>query len=158
MSEEYTTIDREFDWDDEISNEGSEFTLLPEGEYEFEVTKVERGRSKGSSKLPACNMAIITLRVSDGRQSTLITDQLVLHSKVEWKLCQFFVAIGQKKHGEPLRMNWSAVTGAKGRCKVYVDEWEGRDGSIKKNNKIDRYLDPDEVPVAAAPQQSSYWG
>ena len=33
-------------------------------------------------------------------------------------LSAFFGAIGQKKHGEPLRMNWNSVIGAKGVCRI----------------------------------------
>ena len=45
-------FERELNWDDEISQE-SEFTLLEDGDYDFEVTKFERGRSNGSEKIPA---------------------------------------------------------------------------------------------------------
>ena len=31
-------------WDDEFTNEQQEFVLLPEGEYPFEVTQMERAR------------------------------------------------------------------------------------------------------------------
>ena len=158
MENTVTTVDREFTWDDTIENDGSDFQVLPEGEYDFTVTKFERGRSAGKGKLPPCNMAILTLRVSDGNGSTTITDNLLLHSKAEWKLCQFFRSIGQKKHGEPLRMNWSAVMGATGRCKVIVEPWIGNDGKEHQSNKIDRYIDPDDVPVAPAqPTQKRYW-
>jgi len=133
-------FERELNWDDEISQE-SEFTLLEDGDYDFEVTKFERGRSNGSEKIPASNMAILTLRVSDGSAYTSIIERLILHTKMEWKLSQFFCSIGQKKHGEPLRMNWNKVLGAKGRCKVYVDTYTTDRGEERKTNKISKFYD-----------------
>lgn len=133
-------FERELNWDDEISQE-SEFTLLEDGDYDFEVTKFERGRSNGSEKIPASNMAILTLRVSNGSASTSIIERLILHTKMEWKLSQFFCSIGQKKHGEPLRMNWNKVLGAKGRCKVYVDTYTTDRGEERKTNKISKFYD-----------------
>lgn len=140
--------ERELGWDDEIQQE-SEFTLLDEGDYDFEVTKLERGRSNGSDKIPPSNMAILTLKVTDGRNSTTITERLVLHTILEWKLSQFFIAIGQKKHGKPLKMNWNRVVGAKGRCKVKVESYTNKYGEEKQSNRIDKYYD------YIAPQPSS---
>ena len=40
-------IERELGWDDEISNDGEEFTVLPAGDYDFEVVAFERGRHDG---------------------------------------------------------------------------------------------------------------
>ena len=153
----------EMDWNSTIENDGEDYTLLDEGDYCFEVTKFERGRSQGG-KLPPCPMAMLTLRVTDPATgaATTIIDNLVLHSNLEWKLAQFFRSIGQKKHGEPLRPNWNTVEGSRGRCHVYIDEFKGRDGDTKKNNKIGKYLDPDpnaEAPASApAAPPKSYWG
>ena len=148
MSENFTSVDREFSWDDTIQNEGSEFTLLPEGCYRFTVEKFERGRSSGKGKIPACNMALLTLRVSAavGSQSAIIEDSLLLHTKMEWKLCQFFLAIGQKKHDEPLRMNWQTVPGSSGWCEVKIETWTGNDGKERQSNRIVRYIDPADAP------------
>lgn len=140
-----TNYEREFGWDDEIVNE-SEFTLLPEGDYNFEVTKFERGRHAGSAKLPPCNKAELTVKITsdDGKQSTTLQHNLFLHTKCEGLLSEFFISIGQKKHGEPLRMNWPAVIGAKGRCTVYIDKYTKKDGSAGESNKIKRFLEPAE--------------
>lgn len=134
-------VGREFGWNEEIKNDGNDFTLLNEGEYPFEIQKFERGRSRGSDKMPPCNMAILTIRVDD---QTTLTERLVLHSKMEWKLCQFFTSIGLRKHGEKIRMDWSKVTGAKGRCKVVVEDYIDKNGATKYTNRIDKFLDPAE--------------
>ena len=76
-------IERELGWDDEISRE-SDFTIIPEGDYNFTVTGFERGRYDGSEKLPPCNMAIVSLAVTlpDGSTATL-KHRLFLHTRCE---------------------------------------------------------------------------
>ena len=94
------------DWGDEISNDNT-FVILPEGEYDFTVISFERGRHPGSEKLPPCHKAIITLKLYDSKGNEAeLKHNLFLHSKCEGMLCNFFTAIGQRKRGEPLRMNW----------------------------------------------------
>ena len=48
------------EWDSIIEKE-SEFVLLDDGEYDFTVTDLERGRFDGSEKMSACPMAKVTL-------------------------------------------------------------------------------------------------
>jgi hypothetical protein len=62
-----STTGREYSWDDQIEKD-SEFILLPEGDYDFEVMSFERGRHAGSDKLPPCNKAI--LAISKARRAT----------------------------------------------------------------------------------------
>lgn len=166
-------VARELGWDDEISQE-STFTLLDEGDYRFRIEKFERGRHNGSTKLPACNKAILTLSIldEDGNKLSDLTHNLFLHSSVEGLLSSFFLAIGQKKHGEPLRMNWGAVTGSSGWCHIFVDTYTKNDGSEGKSNKIKYFIDPEKAPAGATasapvqqppqqpPQQTSFsgWG
>lgn len=51
------------DWNDVIENDGQEFIIFPEGDYNFTVTAFERGRFPGSAKMLACNKAALTLQV-----------------------------------------------------------------------------------------------
>ena len=128
-----TNIEREFGWDDTIQKE-NEFVLLPAGDYEFEVEKFERARYNGGEKFPPCNMAKLTIKVfaSDGRVASII-HSLVLHSRTEGKLSEFFAGIGQKKKDEPLRMNWNLVPGSRGRCKVGIKKYNDNEyNEIKK--------------------------
>jgi hypothetical protein len=147
------TTGYELSWDGPIEND-SQFTLLPEGEYDFEVMAVERGRHDGSAKLPPCNKAVVTIRLSspDGPSST-IQHNFFLHSSTEGILCAFFVAVGLRKHGEKFTMNWPATVGKRGRCKVGIRTWTGKDGQEMKSNQIQRFLEPSEAPAAkpAAP-------
>lgn len=143
--------DRMFDWGDTIQNDSS-FTLLPKGIYPFTVTAFERGDHPGSDKIPPCKMAKLTITIDGGALGTTeTTERLFLHSRQEWKLCQFFTAIGARKHGEAMAMDWNRVAGATGWAEVEVNEFTGRDGTPYKNNRITRYLDPAEVAKSAAP-------
>ena len=144
-------MDQEFGWDDVIENDGKGWVLLPDGEYPFTVLSFERKRYGGSAKLPPCNQAELTIEIDGGSLGkTTVFHSLFLHTKTEGLLCAFFTSIGQRKHGEPLRMNWPAVIGAKGRCKVYIDKWTGRDGKERESNKIDKFLEPEGAAEAAA--------
>ncbi|MDE5564851.1 MAG: hypothetical protein K2I93_06820, partial [Oscillospiraceae bacterium] len=116
--------DGAFGWDDEIQEESS-FVLLPEGDYRFRITKLDKGRYDGGAKISACPKAIVTFCVNalDGSE-VFITENLLLHKKMEWKLSQFFASIGMKAKGEKLKMNWSpALIGKTGVCKVIVHEY-----------------------------------
>lgn len=145
-------FERELGWEDEISKE-SEFVLLPEGDYDFTVVNFSRGRFAGSAKLPACNKAELKIEVRDNKgNKATINHDLYLHTKTEGLLSAFFIAIGQKKHGEPLKMNWNAVVGAQGRCKVVIDTWTGNDGSQRQNNKISKFYEPQQP----ATQQTTF--
>ena len=137
--------DRELQWDDTITNDGQDYITLPEGDYAFTVESFERGRHNGSEKLPPCNKAIIHLLIETPQGNAVIQHQLFLHSKTEGMLSAFFTAIGQKKKGEKITMNWNAVTGAKGRCRVYVDTWKGSDGEERKSNQVRRFYEPEEA-------------
>lgn len=122
---------REFGWDDSIEKEGSDFILLPEGDYSFTVESYERGRHEGSEYIPPCPKAILSIRIDTNEGSTFIRHTLFLHSKRERQLGNFFLAIGEKKPGETVRMNWNAVPGATGRARIGVRKgtgnWEGKD-------------------------------
>lgn len=151
---------KELGWDDEISDEGEgySYTLLPEGDYEFTVAKFERARHAGSAKVPPCNMAKVTFTVWGAEDKTEITENYFLCKKFEWKLSQLFLSVGLKKHGEPLRMNWAALTGAHGKCRVYIDNYTKKDGTEGKSNKIRRLYAYDENvdTVKPAAQQHGY--
>ena len=141
--------EREFQWDDTITKDASEFIILPEGDYNFTVESFERGRHPGSDKLPACNKAILTLRIDTAEGTTKLTHNLFLHSKTEGLLSAFFSCIGQKKKGEPLKMNWQKVIGATGRCKIGIHTYT-KDGEERRNNDIKRFYPKDDGPAFKA--------
>ena len=132
------------DWDGVLENDGSEFPVLPEGDYTFEVTGFERGSFPGSEKMCACNKATLTLKIESEQGTANVFDDLILHKRMEWKLSQFFRAIGQKKKGERVTMNWNAVIGSRGRAHILVNKYTDRNGQERENNKVGKYLEYDE--------------
>lgn len=65
------------DWDGVLENDGSEFPVLPEGDYAFEVTGFERGSFPGSEKMCACNKETLTLKVEAEHILLLISTPIV---------------------------------------------------------------------------------
>lgn len=137
-------LGKELSWDSEISKE-SEFEILPEGVYDFTISALERGRFAGSDKMCACPSANLTLEVKDPvtGKSGKIFDTLYLNDKAEWRLSQFFTAIGQKKKGEPLRPNWNAVELSKGKLKLSINKYTDKNGNSKENNRVAEYMPPE---------------
>lgn len=120
MTQQYQQPEREFGWDDIIQKDATDSIVLAPGDYVFTVEKVERARyTPGpNSKLSACPMAKVVLRIDTEQGSAFANNNLYLHSSTEGLLSAFFSAIGQKKKGEPLKMNWQSVLGARGAVKI----------------------------------------
>lgn len=131
----------ELGWDDPIEHDSPEFVVLPEGDYEFEVIEFERARHPGSEKLPPCNKAIVHLKIEGPEGISIIRHNLFLHTITEGMLCAFFTGIGQRKKGEKIKMNWNQVIGSRGRAKVGIRKYEG-----KEYNEIKRFYEPEENP------------
>lgn len=129
------------DWDDGIEEDGKEFVLLPDGDYNFVVTNFERGRYPGSAKIPPCNKAIITVKVHTDKGDASIRLDFIMYRTLEWRLSSFFRCIGQKKHGEKLIMNWNKVVGAMGRGHVTQKTYRNQYGEEKTINDVDRFYD-----------------
>jgi len=146
-----------FDWDSEINNESSDYILLPEGDYDFTVEKFERGTFDGSEKLPPCKKAIVTFTIWGENDKISITENFLLCAQLEWKLSALFLSVGMKKHGEPLKMNWSGLPGQKGRCRLFIDDFTKKDGTQGHSNKIKKFYayddDVNTIKPAAANNQ-----
>lgn len=132
-----------FDWDDEIQDDGEQkvFVTLEEGDYDFEVTKFERGHytPKANAKTPACNQANMTLKIHTDNGDCFITENFPLASTMEWKISAFFRSIGLKKHGEKLQMKWTDAIGLKG--KAHITKTAGKKENTFFNN-VGYFIDP----------------
>lgn len=145
------------DWDDEISQD-SNFILLPEGDYDFTVDSFERGWYDGGKKIGPCKKAVVVLRIKGRDRDTgregeaFVRHQLLLNKKLENFLCEFFIAIGQRKKGEAMKMNWNMVPGSAGRAKIGIRTYNGKD-----YNEVKKFLDPAEAPAeAVAPKNPDF--
>ena len=134
----------EIGWDGPIENDGPEFITLPEGDYDFVVVEFERARHPGSDKLPPCNKAVVHVKIEASEGTTIIKHNLFLHSITEGMLCAFFVGIGQRKKGQKVTMNWNAVVGARGRCKVGIRKFTNDEGRTLEFNEIKKFYEPKE--------------
>lgn len=132
------------EWNDSIENDGQEFILLPEGDYNFTVIDFERGRFNGSAKIPACNKAIITVQVESKEGIATVKFDLILYRSLEFRLSGFFRSIGQKKHGEKLQMDWTKIIGKKGRAHFKQRSYVNLNGEEKFVNDIERFIDYNE--------------
>ena len=132
-----------FDWDDEIEDDGAQlsFVTLEEGDYEFEVVKFERGHytPKNNAKTPACNQAVVTLKIATDAGDCYIKENFPLASTMEWKISAFFRSVGLKKHGEKLKMKWTDAIGSKGMA--HIKKSAGSKEGMFFNN-VDYYIDP----------------
>lgn len=144
----------ELDFEGEISEESSGFTLLQEGDYDFTVNKVSRTRYSGGDNIPACNEVDVEISVWGANgQHTLQKVRFFLVKKFEWKLSQFFLCLGIKKHNEPLRMRWN-IEGMNGKCKLEVRDYTTKDGRHGQSNEVKYFYAYDEEVTTAlnAPQ------
>jgi len=129
------------DWNDSIESDGTEYILLPEGDYNFEVINFERGRFPGSAKIPACNKASIVVQVNTKDGVATVKFDLLLYRTLEWRISGFFRSIGQKKHGEKLTMDWNKVVGSKGRAHFKQRTYVNNQGEEKSINDIAYFID-----------------
>jgi len=143
LGTEITRTEGELGWNDVIENDSPEFVILPDGDYDFEVIDFERGRHNGSEKLPPCNKAIVHIRIEGKEGVSTIKHQLFLHTITEGMLCAFFTGIGQRQKGERLKMNWNAVVGSKGRCKVGTRKWTNDEGKEMVFNEVKKFYEPE---------------
>ena len=148
--------ERALDWDDQIVKDDL-FTVIPKGTYNYTVQKFERASFAGSAKIPACAQATITIELTDDSGDVIgeTDENLFLHTKMEWKLSEFFRSIGQKKHGEPLIMNWNEVPGSMGTCDVTVRKYPKNDGTEGESNNV-KFLDPKPVDTSFSPADSKW--
>lgn len=143
---------RAFDWDSEVEYQESSYEPLPEGDYMFTVVDMERGNYNGSDRIPPCPVAKITMDVKDAAGHTgQVQDRLYLCESSRWKLCQFFVGIGQIRkdqvqNGQKLRFDWTKVKGARGTLKLTVSTREYQ-GKKYTNNNVQTYYEPAAKPA-----------
>lgn len=134
-------------WDSTISQESS-FVLLEPGEYDFTVKKMTRGMHtpSGKGKIDVSSpQAELELSIyNDQGQEATVFENLILHTATEWKISEFFIAIGQKIPGQDFVPNWNVV-GAKGRAEISINEYTSRDGKDRKNNRVEQFLPPNNT-------------
>lgn len=145
---------RALEWDSAIENDGGDFTLLAPGDYSFVVSDLTREQYEGSAKVPPCPRARIELEITapDGSLAH-VRDSFLLVDTMEWRICQFFLSLGFRKHGERMVMDWNKVMGARGSVRIKYDDSPNakKDANGKPMyNAVDKYLEPVQAPAAPA--------
>ena len=143
-------------WDAEITTDSEGFIILPEGDYTFEVQKLDKEFYQGNSEKigQGCPTAVLGLVIRTPQGAASVQDKLYLCQNMEWKLSAFFRAIGQKQHGKTFKMDWNRVIGSEGKCRLRVDKWIGNDGKERSSNKVERYYDSIASQAPSAPTSS----
>lgn len=154
------------DWDADFeAQESDRNPVLPEGDYRFEIAKVERGRHNGQGKIPACNKATVTFRVFSPQGDVTIKENYYLLNE-DWRIrmmTSFFASIGLAdratvESGGRIRPNWSnEIVGRRGVCHVAPRTYQ-KDGQDYQTNNL-KYLYPmwDQPNVEPVPpQQQTY--
>ena len=120
------------------------FITLPEGEYEFKVTKAELGKFAGSQKMAPCDKVSLELRVETEDGVCDIKDTLFLLGQWKNRIYYYLTTTGMTEPGKPLTLEPELFTGSIGRtgkAKIVVDSFVSRrDGEKKTTNKVAFYL------------------
>ncbi len=125
-------------WDAIIEDEGTGgWEPLEPGEYDFEVVNYNRKFAKDNTT-PVLELILLV----NGRE---VKDWLHFKKKAEWKISQFLICIGMKKHGEPSQVKFDELIGSKGRCQITVSTFRKNDGSEGKGNNVGNYIEPKAV-------------
>lgn len=145
---------RAMDLDERISYDGADFSTIPDGVWPFTVKAVSIVNYKGGKNIPPCNAARVTLRVGYGADMTDVSDNIYLYvddnGNSNWNIAAFYRAIGYKRHGEEVQMNWSPefLVGKRGWCET--EQTEGREKDVVFMN-VRRYIDPEDAPADGMP-------
>lgn len=135
------------DWDAEIEDTAPEFVTVPEGEYQFTITAMERGHFPGSKKIGPCNKATLSLKIYVPNGICTFKTDILLTSLLKWKIVQFFRSINMLEEGGKTVTDWDHVVGKIGRAKVKVRTYTTQDGEERSINDIDTFLPYDEAKI-----------
>ena len=115
-------------------NAGSSFTLHPDGAIvDFKVVKFEKSKVQNPSS--AYNNAFMAKLELDA-QGAKVFENIILHTKFEWKIAGLFKSLGLMDR--PANERWNSVLGACGQIKVKVSTYQ-KDGEDRKKNEVDQY-------------------
>lgn len=147
--------DEDLDLNAIIKNDGEARALLPAGEYDFIVASYslkefqETDQNTGI-ETPRKKVELSLIIEVDSERYT-IKDTLVLKKSWEWKFCQLFKCIGDRKHNEDLRMDWGNIAGKRGRLKLTIENYTNKKKEDKSINRVKEYLEPSETTTMPRP-------
>jgi len=145
-------MSEEMKWDSEIdptADNRSERILLPEGPVKFAVMNFKRAR-KEFGKFGTINVAeikVIVVGMSGDGDSVDLVINLGLHADLQWKITEFFTAIGQRQHGDTGKFvpNWAKVDGSEGYAMNKHRELTTKKGEKYKVNDLAKFCTKEEA-------------
>ena len=143
-------INEALDWDAEIEDTAPEYVTVPEGEYQFTVTAMERGHFPGSKKIGPCNKATLTFKIAVPNGICSFKSDILLTSVLKWRIVQFFRSINMLAEGGKMVTDWDHVVGKTGRAKIKVRTYTKQDGEERSVNDIESFLPFDETKMTKA--------
>lgn len=151
-------------WDDEAQVQDSQYDVLPEGEYTYEVVNFKRERFNGSDKMSSCPVAALQLKCTNKQTGIAATAfcRLYLNSKVLWRISAFFKSCGllepNAPEGASMPMSlFGDCIGRTGSVKVKVSQSK-KDGKTYENNEFTFVVPKSGASAQAAPAQKSWGG
>lgn len=142
-------------WDSGFIAEESEFVVLDPGVCKFTVKEFERKIYDGKSeKIPnGTPYAEIEMEFVGAKGKTTVKERLYLLKRMQWKLTEFFAAIGQNPTiGQAFMPNWNAVVGSSGYAELEVNHYKDNSGNDRSNNRPNKFLKPNAPEIASAQQ------
>lgn len=135
-----------YGWNDAIEDvPREEIKVLPEGEVSFRVVSLtrkqwgEQVRVVGGRPYAEVGLSLIDANGDEGYAKVNLT----LMPRFAWRIREFGVSIGdQVLNGQPYQINWGALVGREGRCRIKVREWQDKEGNKRQGNDVVSFLEP----------------
>lgn len=131
--------EQDFNYNSTINLDANERKIIPSGKYQFTITNLEKGRYTPTpeSKLPACPMVTVHVRVVYEGANINFKRKLFIHPKCEGFLAEFFKSIivfspGQKQ----FTMDFSTVIGKTGWLDLVVKKTQDQKSEYNDINKF----------------------
>lgn len=144
------------DWDMNEVDDQDDYVLIEPGVYGYIVASLKKERFEGSDKMAPCPKAVVTLSVVTDSGMVPVSENLMLNTKMMFKISQFFKSLGAKPDPETgkVPVDWSNVVGKEGQLEIERRTYTKKDGSQGEANSVKRFLAPEEAS-SCAPQQTS---
>lgn len=155
---DYANTPHELEWDDEISTASDGYVVLEEGDYNFTVTAIERGRYPGSAKIDPCKMLTATLTVETAAGTANIKYDMPWFSTMMWKAANLFCSVGlATRSEESFRPRINELVGSQGRAHFKPRTYTKKDGGEGKSNNVEKFYDYDPAQRQPSGQQQTMW-
>lgn len=152
-----------YNFDTPIVAELQEFTILPEGEYPFTITDVEKKYYEPgpNSKLPPCPQITVTFMIDGGTHGqSKVTSHFFYYKTTIWRVNDLFIGVGLAQKGQQFVPNPDLLLGKTGVVRLKQCKYTRNNGEEGTINEFDRCVHSNKVatPVTGTPTQNSFGG